>query len=247
MGEGTLQRFISELLRALIERWFEARGKPVFVGADQFFYWEQRNPAEGIAPDVYVLPGARPGTRVGSWKVWETGLVPSFAFEVVSRDIDKDYLNSPAKYARLGVDELIVFDPDYLQSRSRYRWQVFRRTRRGLVRVVATDADRVRSKVLGCYLRAVGSRDEVRVRLATGPNGQDLFPTAAEAERAERAARETAEAARETAEAARETAEAARETAEAALGAERKRAAELEAELAALQARSKKPLRNGGR
>lgn len=35
MGESSLQRFISELLRGLVERWLESRGKPTFVGADQ--------------------------------------------------------------------------------------------------------------------------------------------------------------------------------------------------------------------
>ena len=48
------------------------------------------------------------------------------------------------------------------------------------MRVVATDADRVRSAVLGCWLRAVGEGDTVRVRLATGLRGDDLVPSDAE-------------------------------------------------------------------
>src|SRR5262245_16961240 len=83
MGEGSLQRFISELLRGLIEKWLAWKDNLTFVGADQFFYWEKYNPTEGIAPDVYVLPGPAPNTRVGAWKVWETGYVPSFALEIV--------------------------------------------------------------------------------------------------------------------------------------------------------------------
>jgi len=249
VGEGSLQRFISELLRVLIERWLDLRRKPAFVGADQYFYWEQYNPSECVAPDVYVLPGVPRSTRVGAWKVWETGLVPSLAFEVVSRDVDKDYLTSPAKYARLGVEELIIFDPDYQESRSRMRWQVYRRTRRGLLRIEATDADRIRSRVLGCWLRVVGEGGEVRVRVARGPNGETLIPTdeearaQAEAERgraeAEReravAEREHAVAERERAEAERGRAEAERGRAEDALAAERRVRAELEAELARLR------------
>lgn len=181
VGEGSLQRFISELLRMLIEIWLRSRGRAAFVGADQYFYWQQYNPSESVAPDVYVLPGVPPGVRVGAWKVWETGRVPSFAFEVVSQNVEKDYLQSPAKYDRLGVEELIVFDPDHRESSDRVRWQIFRRTPRGFLRVEATDADRVRSEVLGCWLRAVGEGDAIRVRLALDPDGEALLPTDAEA------------------------------------------------------------------
>ena len=232
MGEGTLQRFISELLRGLIERWLEACGTPTFVGADQFFYWEQFNATASVAPDVYVLPGAPLSAKVGAWKVWKTHLVPSFAFEVVSRDVDKDYLTSPAKYARLGVKELIVFDPEYEESRSRVRFQVFRRSKRGLVRVESTDADRVKSHVLGCHLRVVGEGSVQRVRLATGVNGETLFATDAEA-------RQKAEAERQKAEVEWQKAETAERTVRAELQAERHARAKLEAELAQLKAAQK--------
>ncbi len=201
MGEGSLQRLVSELLRALVERWLRERGTPTFVGADQFFYWKQFDASEGIAPDVYVLPGAPLSPDIGAWKVWKDGYVPSFAFEFVSRDVDKDYLASPAKYARLGVDELIVFDPDHTQSRSRVRWQIFRKSKRGFLRVEATDADRVKSKVLGCHLRVVGEGGELRVRLGSGINGEMLIPTAEEELAAEKMAREGEKAARDALEA----------------------------------------------
>ena len=84
-------------------------------------------------------------------------------------------------------------------SKTRLRWQVFRRVaKRGLVRVDVSQGDRVKSKVLRAWLRAVGSDSGVRIRIAEGENGEDLFPTEAEAERA---AREAAEAARDAAEA----------------------------------------------
>jgi Uma2 family endonuclease len=202
MGEGSLQRFISELLRVLVERWLASQGTPTFVGADQFFYWKQYNPTECVSPDVYVLPGVPPGKKVGAWKVWKTGNVPSFAFEVVSQDVDKDYLTAPPKYDRLGVEELVVFDPEHAQDPARFLFQVFRRGEGGLVCVEATNADRVKSKVLGCHLRAVGVDDDIRVRIATGFEGETLFPTDAEARakaeavaHGEREQRERAEAA----------------------------------------------------
>ncbi len=235
MGEGSLQRFISELLRVLLERWLESRGKATFVGADQYFYWEQLNSTECVAPDVYVLPGIVPGKAVGAWKVWETGRVPSFAFEVVSQDVDKDYLKSPAKYARLGVEELVVFDPEYAVDPARFRFQVFRKSKRGLLRVEATNADRVTSKVLGCHLRAVGLGDDCRVRIATGFKGETLFPTDVEARAEERIGRERAEASAARAEASAARAEAVTRERDAQLDAERTIRARLEAELSQLR------------
>ena len=232
MGQGSLQRLVSELLRALIERWLETRGIAAFVGANQFFYWEQFNSSEGIAPDVYVLPGAPRSPKINSWKVWETHLLPSFALEIVSSEVDKDYLATPAKYARLGVEELIVFDPDFALSRSRVRFQVFRRTKRGLLRVVdSSDADRVKSRVLGCYLRVVGTEGALRVRLATGFNGETLFPTDADAARAD-----AAQAKAETAQAKAEAVQAKAEAVQAELKVEREARAALEAEIARLRA-----------
>ena len=190
MGEPTLQTLIAVMLLALLKRWLAEQGKPTFVGMNQFFYWKQFDPHECIAPDVYVLPGVPLSPRVGAWKIWETGKIPSFALEVVSRDVDKDYLSAPPKYDRMGVTELVVFDPDFAGHDGRVQWQVFRRIKgRGLVKVEVTNGDRVRSRVLGCFLRVVGSGDEVRLRLGTGSNGETLLPTDDEArEEAERRA-----------------------------------------------------------
>jgi hypothetical protein len=179
------------------------------VGADQYFYWKQFDPHESVAPDVYVLPGAPLDAQVGAWLVWKTGHVPSFALEVVSDDVRKDYLRSPPRYDRLGVKELVVFDPEWESSRDRFRFQVFRRVKdRGLVRVEATNADRVRSRVLGAFLCAVGEGGNVRLRIGSGHNGETLFPTDAERAKHAETALAQVEAARAQAEAARAQAEA---------------------------------------
>ncbi len=213
MGEGLFQKLVITLLLPLVQRWIIARGLRALVGGDQFVYWVKFDPTTCVAPDLYVLPGVSPGTEVECWKVWETGVVPSFALEIVSDDRRKDYERSPGRYHELGVSELVVFDRHY-RRRGHVRWQVFRRVKgRGLVRVEATNEDRVESRELGCWLCAVGTGYATRLRIGTGARGEELFPTEAEAERAgreiERAAREIAEA----------------------------RVRELEAELAALRAR----------
>src|SRR5579863_6024757 len=121
MGDPTLQVSISLLLIALIERLLASRGTPAFVGMNTFFYWKQFDPSESVAPDVYVLPGVPLRARPPTWKVFETGKVPSFALEVVSGDVEKDYLVSPKRYDRLGAEELVVFDPYHDAGKGRLR------------------------------------------------------------------------------------------------------------------------------
>jgi Uma2 family endonuclease len=178
MGESILQTLIREVLRPGVARWFEQRGERCLVGSDQFIYWVKYTPTQSVAPDLYVLPGVAPDHPVKAWKTWEQGIVPSFALEVVSKDVDKDYVEGPPLYGALGVRELVIFDPEFSLGRDRVRWQVYRRSaRKRWAMEERTDADRVRSKVLGCWLRAVGHGTGTRIRLATGLHGDDLVPT----------------------------------------------------------------------
>jgi hypothetical protein len=188
------------------------------------------------SPDVYVLPGIAPHTRVPSWKTWERGIVPSFVLEVVSKDWEKDYIEGPGRYAAIGVSELVIFDPAPARHPDGVTWQVYRRVRgRALTRVEVSTADRIRSRELGCFLRTVGDGNDLRLRLGTGPGGGELFPTGEEAERAARVAAEataeTERAAKEAERAAKEAALAAGHSALAARDAALARIAELEEKL----------------
>lgn len=196
MAEHELQRLIAELLRPLLAQWLAAQGRVAHAGADQFFYWVEGDPGARRAPDVYVVDGvAQDIPAVSSWKVWE-GHAPSFALEVVGDDWKKDYEEAPLDYSAMGAKELVVFDPwATARSRKRVRWQVWRRVRgRGLVRVEASQGDRVASRSLGCWLRAVSELGQPRVRLATGPHGETLVPTAAERAESAEVRAESAEA-----------------------------------------------------
>ena len=182
MGESSHQRFISELFRPEAEACMAERGGPTFVGADQYIGWDPDDGEKVLAPDVYVLPGVEPGVDFEFWKVWQTGIVPSFALEIVSKRKKKDYTEVPPLYDELGVDELVIFDPRYKRRRREaYRFQVYRRVEgRGFVRIEATNANRVRSRTFGCWIRCVGRRGEQRLRLARGLAGDALVPTARE-------------------------------------------------------------------
>jgi Uma2 family endonuclease len=227
MGEELLHREIVELFRALLQYFFSCRNIVARVGANTFIYWVQFHPEITIDPDLYVMHGIAPDASPDNWKLWENGVVPSFVLEVVSKETKKDYTTVHEKYDAMGVPEVIIFDPKAGRPRSkRVRWQIYRRiAKRGLVKVEVTNGDRVFSKQLGCWLRMVGEGNAMRVRIATGDQGDDLIPTEAEAA----AARAEAEAARAAAEAARAAAEAARAAAEAA------RAEAAEAEVARLR------------
>jgi Uma2 family endonuclease len=183
LGEHEIQTYILELLRPLVERYFRRLARFAHVGSDQFVYWKQYDPVESFAPDLYVLEGVPQNIAIDVWKVWEHGgIVPSFVLEVVGKDATKDYDESPKKCAALGVEELVVFDPFPSTRGRRVPLQLFRRTPSGgFHRVEVKSRDRVRSRVLGCFVRVVGTGAEQRIRLATGARGTDLFPTGEEA------------------------------------------------------------------
>jgi hypothetical protein len=182
VGEHEIQTYILELLRPLVERYLRERGTHAHVGSDQYVYWRQHDPQACVAPDLYILPGVPQDLAIGVWKTWESGVVPAFAIEVVGRDPHKDYEDAPRRYAELGVDELVVFDP--FPGPERIAFVVYRRGAGGLQRVQATQADRVWSRHLDCFVRRVGENAATRLRLALGERGDELFPTAEEAERA---------------------------------------------------------------
>ncbi|MFO0560057.1 MAG: Uma2 family endonuclease [Polyangiales bacterium] len=198
MGESMIQRLIAELLRPLLARFLAERGEVAFVGADQFFYWKRGDATQRVAPDVYVVPGQASEQAPASWLLWQHERGPSFALEVVGRDAAKDYEDAPSLYKSLGVDELVIFDPEPERRSDGVRWQVWRTVkRRGFVRVYASNADRAECASLGCWLRCVGEGAALRVRIATGPLGDELFATELEREQRERAEKERVTAERD--------------------------------------------------
>ena len=205
MGESLLHRQIADVLRVLLQRHLTQSGQQALVGASQFIYFVQGDPKACVSPDVYVLPGVPLDTPIDCWKVWETGVVPSFAVEVVSRSVTKDYDEAIVRYAQLGVPEVVIFDPSPRAGRGSSRrvpFQIFRQIKgQGLVRVEASTEDRIKSKVLGCWLRRVGSEQDLRLRLATGKLGETLVPTDHEIAEAAEARGSAAEARASAAEA----------------------------------------------
>ena len=84
----------------------------VFVGANNFVFWEEGNLEEKQAPDVYICFGARNIGRP-SYKIWEEGgIVPQVAFEITSKSSRlTDLGTKKATYEMLGIEEYYAFDP----------------------------------------------------------------------------------------------------------------------------------------
>jgi hypothetical protein len=167
-----------------------AFGGHAVIGSEQFVYWDPTDPRKCLAPDVFVRLGT-PDEPFRSWKVWERG-APDVAVEIVSEsdELDRDWGEKLERYRRLGIRELVRFDPE-VEPPSLRVWD-------------SVEGDLVEREVdgLAATSRCLPGRWVVvadptignLLRLSRGLEGAELFPTPAERER------EAAERAREAAE-----------------------------------------------
>jgi YD repeat-containing protein len=177
-GSSSLQVFVRRTLIASLEAFFAAAGRQVFVGGNQFMYYRRGEPGCVVAPDVYVLADeALPPWGVPCWKTWEHGgKAPTFALEIVADGPRKGYEERMVeRYEGLGVRELIRYEPDIHAGRATFTQYVRDADGRLVERAVARD--RVRSAIHAFWLV---HRDQDLLRLAVGPNGGALWPTARE-------------------------------------------------------------------
>lgn len=217
--ESTPHDRVAETLRRLLDAWIERTGRDAVVCRNLAVRWVEERPSIGVDPDVCVLSPPPPDADdLLSLRTWETGhFPPVFAIEVVSTSRpDKDYGQSPAKYALNGTRELVVFDPKLAGSKAHggpLRLQVWRREGSGdFVRVYAGEGP-AWSEALGAWLFAVNEGRALRI--ADDEAGTSWWMTNEEAERARaEAERARAEAERARAEAERAAKEEAQQKAE---------------------------------
>ena len=221
---GDCMMYVTYALR----RYFTKRGREdVYVGMNNFLYYERGNPRAVVAPDVYVVPGAPVRPR-DTYMLWNEPKGPDFVLEVTSKSTRReDERRKRDVYAALGVREYFLYDPraEYLTpplQGFRLRGGEYRRL--PAVTMLSSREVAVTSEVLGLTLR--DDREARLVRLHDRSTGEDL-PTYEEADRA----REETDAARRTAEARIALEVAARQREAAARQAAEARAAELEARL----------------
>ena len=246
MGQSPEQHAIIGLLEPSLTHLMASRGRDdLFVGADAFFGWMEHQPLVRVSPDIYVMPAPPGPPWPNMWETWRAGIEPPLvAIEVVSERWTKDYRVNPPKYAALGAEELIVFDPQApAEHPTRVPLQIYRETEDGLFVAVYAGDGPAWSLALEAWVVVVQTPAGPRARLAVDREGSELVPThlelaAQERERAEHE-RERAEHERERAEHERESTARERELAaqeRARADAAERRNAELFAELARLRA-----------
>ena len=172
-------------------RWWFKRGRAdVYVGSNNFLYYERGNPRAAAAPDVYVVVGA-PASQRDTYKLWEEPKEPDLVLEVTSASTrHSDERHKRDVYASLGVSEYFLYDPraEYLTPPLQ-GWRLHDGEYRALpaVTVLANRGVTIHSEVLGLELR--DERDARMPRLRDPATGEDLLSYQEEA-----AARRAAEA-----------------------------------------------------
>jgi Putative restriction endonuclease len=157
--------------------WLSVRshlGDRASVGSEQFVYWDECDPSRCCAPDLFVHVGPRQ-KRVTSWKTWQRG-TPELAVEIVS-DADapaRPWDEKITRYARLGVAELVRFDPDDAERPLR----IWDRMDGDLVERDAADPAFSRCTTLGAYWQIVEDAENgPTLRVSSDAEGNDLWPT----------------------------------------------------------------------
>ena len=221
MGETHLHVMAIFHLFAALTRFFGNRDD-VYVAADMFLYYEQGNPKACKAPDVMVVAGVASNHWRRSFRTWEEGVVPTVVFEVTSPSSrHEDEIAKPRVYAALGVKEYFVFDPDRAELKSGLAGY---RLEGGVYRPLSPDAaGLLTSQELGLSFEAdYPEADYPLLRVIDVRTGKRLLTDSERDEQFDEAQRELI-AEREL------------------VNAERRRAAELEAELARLRAAQDRP------
>lgn len=202
MAETTLHRKVmNDLIGGLELRY---AGVPdVWVGGNLFLCYERGNPAAIVAPDVLLAKGVTKWDRP-NYLLWEE-TIPSLVVEVTSRKTRReDQGKKKLLYERLGIEELVLFDPygEYLRPRLqgyRLSW--------GRYQSVAPEKDgSLLSQTTSLRFESEGER----LRLVDASTGEPLlWPEEIDAaRRKEAAARRREAAARKAAEARAAAAEA---------------------------------------
>jgi Uma2 family endonuclease len=171
------------LLHQLLELAFADRAA---IGSDQFVYWDPTDPRACVAPDAFVRLG-EPDSLFSSWKAWEHG-APHVAVEIISESDarDRDWEGALARYRRLGVSELVRFDP----AASNRALRVWDMVEHDLVERVL-DGGGAASRFLPGYWVVVPDPSlGPTLRLSHDSEGTRLYPTLGE--RAEQATQATA-------------------------------------------------------
>ena len=192
MAETQIHGECMMYVTAALRRWFEKHGRAdVYVGSNNFLYYERGNPRAVVAPDVYVVLGAPAYPARDTYMLWNEPKGPDFVLEVTSASTRRDDERRKRDvYAALGVKEYFLYDPraEYLTPPLQgFRLHDGEYRALPAVTVLSNRGVAMTSEVLRLELR--DEREARMVRLHNRATGEDL-PTYGEAERTGREAAE---------------------------------------------------------
>jgi len=219
--------------------------RSVRIAADLAVRWMPEYPRTGADPDVCVIEPAPPDfDDLRSLRLWEPGRVPPrLGIEVVSASLPhKDYGSIQERYAAMGVEELIVFDPLMCGPASLggpVPLQLWRRDATLAFERLSFGTDPVYSQVVDAWFIADG-RD---LNISNDRSGTQRWLTDHEQLASAREAFERAQALRDAAETRAERAQAQAERAQAQAEQVRARAEEAEALAKRVQAEAERERR----
>lgn len=111
MGETTIHNRLLRYLTDCLELFFAERER-IFVAANLNLYYDSNNPRKWYAPDVMVAFDVENRER-SSYQLSDERVVPQVIIEVASEQTyDNDLGKKYAEYARLGVEEYYLIDPE---------------------------------------------------------------------------------------------------------------------------------------
>ena len=112
MADNTKQFRWIMLIHANLD-WLFRDQELVFVAGDLLWYPVEGNPKYRVAPDVMIAFGRPKGER-GSYKQWqEDNIAPQVVFEILSPGNTEGEMDRKLQiYARCGVEEYYIYDPD---------------------------------------------------------------------------------------------------------------------------------------
>jgi len=171
---GDCMMYVTSALRW----WFEKHEREdVYVGMNNFLYYERGNPRAVVAPDVFVVVGAPASPPRDSYLLWNEPKGPDFVLEVTSKSTrGTDEQRKREVYASLGVSEYFLYDPraEYLAPPLQgFRLHGGEYRALPAVTVLSNRGVAVASGVLGLELR--DEREARMVRLRDPTTGEDLL------------------------------------------------------------------------
>jgi Uma2 family endonuclease len=117
MAETTLHRKVmTNLIEGLERRYADVAD--VWVGGNLLLYYVEGRPEKSVSPDVLMARGVEKRDR-DTYLLWEEE-PPCLIFEITSRSTRReDTGTKKSLYEKLGVTELVLFDPygEYLKPR----------------------------------------------------------------------------------------------------------------------------------